>query len=393
MELIKSKKYALQGKKLIGNYMFLALLGLFVASCSTQVKTSDNADSLSMNDSTTQNNMDTMESTELKPSGEKPAWGPTITPQMQTVIEKLMSYGDEPFVKLSATEARKQHLPADAVMDLIKEHNISVPEPQVDTTGKDIPVSGGKIHMRIYTPKTGNAPFPVIVYYHGGGWVLANLDTYNASAQALAEQVGAVVVSVAYRQAPEYKFPTAHNDSFAAYEWVLNNAGSIKGDPKNVALVGESAGGNLAAAVSLMARDKGIALPKHQVLVYPIAGYNLNTESYLKYSSAVPLNKPLMAWFFEKYLPSSSSGSNPLISLVSANLKGMPSTTIINAQIDPLQTEGADLADKFKAAGVPVTRKLYDGVTHEFFGMAAVLPQAKDAQAFAASELKKALGN
>ncbi|RDC58857.1 Arylacetamide deacetylase-like [Adhaeribacter pallidiroseus] len=117
-----------------------------------------------------------------------------------------------------------------------------MPPAQVDTTGKSIPVAGGSIHARVYTPQTGPGPFPVIVYYHGGGWVIANLDTYNASAQGLAEQAGAVVISVAYRQGPEHKFPTAHNDSYAAYEWVLRNATSLKGDPKRVALVGESAG-------------------------------------------------------------------------------------------------------------------------------------------------------
>lgn len=378
-----------KGKMLKGSIWFVAIAGLFVTSCNSNSRSANNADSL--------NNTDTMSTsianespTALKPSGPKPEWGPTITPAMQTIIEKLASYGDAPLINLSATEARKMHTPADAVMDLIKENNIVIPPSQVDTSGKEIPVSGGNIHLRIYTPKSGDGPFPIIVYYHGGGWVIANLDTYHASAQALAEQTGSVLVSVAYRQAPEYKFPTAHNDSFAAYQWVLNNASSIKGDAKNVALVGESAGGNLAAAVSMMARDKGVAMPKHQVLVYPISGYDLNTESYQKYAAAIPLNKPLMSWFFDNYLPAKSSGSNPMISLVNANLKGMPPTTIINAEIDPLQSEGAMLADKFKAADVAVTRKLYSGVTHEFFGMAAVLPEAKEAQALAAAELKKA---
>ncbi|MEJ7664320.1 MAG: alpha/beta hydrolase [Hymenobacter sp.] len=136
------------------------------------------------------------------------------------------------------------------------------------------------VKARIYTPKSGTAPFPVIVYFHGGGWVIANLDTYGASVRALCEQTGAVMVSVAYRQGPEHKFPTAHNDCFAAYQWALKNAASIKGDPKRVAVAGESAGGNLACAVSIMARDKKVPLPKHQLLVYPIAGYDLNTPSY-----------------------------------------------------------------------------------------------------------------
>ena len=328
---------------------------------------------------------------ELKPTGPKPAWAPSIAPQMQTVIEKLVSFNAPPIPTLTAQEARKTPTPTDAVMALIKEKNIVVPPPMVDTMGKNIPVKGGNIHLRIYTPKTGTAPFPIIVYYHGGGWVIADLNTYDASANGLAEQVGAVVVSVAYRQAPEFKFPTAHNDSYAAYEWTLKNAASIQGDPKRVAVVGESAGGNLAASVSIMARDKKAMMPLHEVLMYPIAQYDMNTPSYLQYAAAKPLGKPMMSWFFDQYLPNKAAGNNPMISLTKANLKGLPPTTIILAEIDPLQNDGQMLADKLKADGVAVMLKRYDGVTHEFFGMAAVLPEAKAAQALAAGELKKAL--
>lgn len=327
----------------------------------------------------------------IKPKGPKPAWGPTITPQMQTVIEKLDSYGTPPLYTLTPQEARKAPSPADAAMDVMKDFNIPKPPMNVDTVGKDIAVDEGQIHLRIYTPKTGKSVYPVIVYYHGGGWVIANLDTYNASAQAIAEQVDAVVISVAYRQAPEFKFPVAHNDSYAAYVWALQNAASVKGDPKRVAVAGESAGGNLAAAVSLMAKQKNAMVPLHELLVYPIANYDFNTPSYIQYQSAKPLNKPLMQWFFDKYLPNAAAGLDPRISLVNADLKGLPSTTIIAAEIDPLASEGEMLANKLRAVAVPVTYKKYIGVTHEFFGMAAIIPEAKWAQALAASELKKAL--
>lgn len=309
---------------------------------------------------------------------------------MAVVIEQLASYKAPPLVNLSAPEARQQPTPADAAMAVMKERNLPVPPNNVDTTGKDIPVQGGQIHLRIYTPKTGKSAYPVIVYYHGGGWVIANLDTYNASAQGLANQVEAVVVSVAYRQAPEHKFPVAHNDSYAAYEWTVKNAASIKGDPKRIAVVGESAGGNLAAAVSMMARDKGLQLPVHEVLVYPIAGYDFTTPSYMESDSVKPLSSGLMKWFFEKYLNSPSDGKNPMISLVTANLKGLPPTTIIAAQYDPLRSEGETLASNLKKAGVSTSHKLYNGTTHEFFGMAAVVPEAKEAQALATTELKSA---
>ncbi|MCX2574195.1 alpha/beta hydrolase [Pedobacter sandarakinus] len=352
-----------------------------VSACTNDSKTANTSDSTMM---------DTTTVSTLKPAGPPPEWGQSIKPEMQAVIEKLASYGDKPIETLSATEARKNHTPTDAVMDLVKANNITMPAPKVDTMGKDIDVNGAKIHVRVYTPKTGNGPFPVIVYYHGGGFVIANLDVYNASAQGLAEQVGAVVVSVAYRLAPENKFPTAHNDAFAAYEWVVKNAVSLKGDPAKIAVVGESAGGNLAANVSIMARDKKIMVPVHQVLVYPIAQANMNTESYKMYASAKPLNKPMMSWFTEKYLNTMIEAQNPKISLVNANLKGLPPTTIITAEIDPLHDDGTMLANKLSAAGVKVNSRNYEGVTHEFFGMAIIVPEAKAAQAYASDELKAA---
>jgi len=372
---------------LLSSKLTLLSAALFFASCGNGASTTGNTDSTDADTSTNSEKM-----SGIKPAGPAPEWGKSIHPEMQAVIEKLVSYGDKPIESLSAVDARKNHTPTDAVMDLIKENNIMLPAPAVDTAGKDIPVNGGNIHLRIYTPKVGEGPFPVIVYYHGGGFVIANLDVYDASAQGLAEQVGAVVVSVAYRLAPEHKFPTAHNDSFAAYEWVIKNAASIKGNPKKIAVVGESAGGNLAANVSIMARDKKIMLPVHEVLVYPIAQADMNTPSYQSYANAHPLNKAMMAWFTEKYVTAMAEAKDPRISLVNANLKGLPATTIITAEIDPLNSDGMMFADKLKQAGVTVNSKNYEGVTHEFFGMAAVVPEAKAAQAYAAEQLKKAFG-
>ncbi|WP_188557079.1 alpha/beta hydrolase [Hymenobacter glacieicola] len=325
---------------------------------------------------------------QIKPTGPKPAWAPTIAPEMQAVMETLASLGGKPIETLSAQEARQQPTPADAVMKLMRDNNIPTPPVTADTMSRMV-MPGVKV--RIYTPRNATGTLPVVVYYHGGGWVIANLDTYDASVRGLVEKTGAIFVSVAYRQGPEHKYPTAHNDSFAAYQWVLKNAASFKGDPQKVAVVGESAGGGLAATVSMMARDKKVMLPKHEVLVYPIAGYDLNTPSYQKYAQAKPLNKPMMAWFFENYLRGAADGKSPMISLVNANLKGLPPTTIITAEIDPLMSDGSMLADKLKAAGVPTKYQNYDGVTHEFFGMAAVVPQAGQAQDLAAAELKKAL--
>ncbi|GAB3926408.1 alpha/beta hydrolase [Mucilaginibacter myungsuensis] len=335
---------------------------------------------------------DSNSSTAIKSAGPAPEWAPSIKPEMQAVMEKLASYGDKPIETLTPAEARKNHTPTDAVMDLMKEHNIPKPVFKIDTMGKDIPVDGGNIHLRIYTPNTGSGPFPIVVYYHGGGFVIANLDVYDAAPSVMADKLGAVVVSVAYRKAPEFKFPTAHNDAFAAYKWVVANAASIKGDPKKIAVSGESAGGNLATNVAIMARDKGVMLPTAIVAVYPVAGADMNTASYVKFAAAKPLNKPMMGWFVKHYLNSMAEAKDPRINLVAANLKGLPPTTIITAEIDPLQSDGMMLADKLKAAGVTVDSKNYDGVTHEFFGMGTIVPEAKDAEEYAVAQLKKAFG-
>lgn len=369
--------------------LFLSGLSLFVLSaCNDTGTTNSGADSTGKMSS----DSNTAKPSALKPQGPPPAWGPSIKNEMAVVMEKLASYNAPPIETLTPAEARKQPTPTNAVMDVMKEHSIPMPPAGCDTMGKEIPVAGGSIHARIYTPKGAAGPLPLIVYYHGGGWVIADINTYDASAKGLCEGVGAVVVSVEYRKGPENKFPTAHNDAFAAYQWALQNAAELKADPKKVAVVGESAGGNLACNISMMARDKGITVPMHQVLVYPVANSDMNSESYLKYAAAKPLNKPMMGWFAKHYLGDTTKAADPRISLVKANLKGLPSTTIIAAEIDPLQTEGKLLSDALSSAGVNVNYKLYNGVVHEFFGMAAVVPEAKEAQGIAVADIKKAFG-
>ena len=365
----------------------MALLCFSMAALFSCNKAKEETPEKEMNDSIIKENKDV----KLEPKGPAPEWGTNIKPEMAVVIEKLANLGGKPIETLTAAEARQQPTPTDAVMEVMKEHNIVMPNPLCDTIGKQIPVTGGTTHVRIYTPKEGKAPYPVIVYYHGGGFVIADINVYNAGAQGLCEQTGAIVVSVEYPKGPEKKFPAAHTVAFDAYQWVLKNAASFNGNAGKVAVAGESAGGNLAANVSIMARDKKIMMPLYQVLVYPVANNDMNAESYVKYANAKPLNKAMMGWFVKNYA-SEAQSADPRLSLVKANLKGLPKTLIIGAEIDPLQSEGKLLADKLKDAGVDTEYKLYDGVTHEFFGMATVVPEAKDAQGLAAKNLKSALG-
>jgi len=318
---------------------------------------------------------------------------PEPNSQMKSVLDQLGSEGGKPIETLSATEARQQPTPADAVKDLLKKNQGKVsPEVVAKVENRQIDGAEGKIAARIYTP-AGQGPMPVVVYYHGGGFVIATNDTYDATPRAIANQAKAIVVSVEYRKAPEHKFPAAHNDAIAAYKWVLSNAASFNGDPKRIAVAGESAGGNLALNVAIAARNQNLALPIYELLVYPVAGNNMNTPSYQANANSKPLNKPMMSWFFKNYLNSPQDAIDPRLNLLQADLHGLKPATVITAEIDPLQSEGKLLAERMKSQGVEVDYKNFDGVTHEFFGMASVLDQAKAAQRLATSDLRRAFAD
>jgi len=315
---------------------------------------------------------------------------------MQKVLDELASLGGKPIETLSPEEARQQPTPTDAVKSLLrKDGKDPTDDMGVKTSDITIPGAAGPIHARIYKPHDHSEDklHPVVVYFHGGGFVIADLDVYDGGPRGVSKMADVIVVSVHYRQAPEHHFPAAHEDALAAYRWVLENAQTFRGDPQKVAVMGESAGGNLAIGVSMMARDAGLAAPKHQVLVYPVAGVDMDNESYVENADAKPLNRPMMKWFVKHIFANEADAQDPRINIVEkANLSGLPSTTVICAEIDPLRTEGELLAEKLEQAGVDVRHKTFNGSTHEFFGMAAVVPDAAAAQTFAAHELKRAFG-
>jgi acetyl esterase/lipase len=312
---------------------------------------------------------------------------------MRRVLEAFTALGGKPLPTLSPEEARKQPTPADAVKSLLtKEGKSTAPIEVAKVDNRKIAGAAGQVDARIYTPKTDDKkPLPVIVYFHGGGFVIADLDAYDASARALAKGADAIVVSADYRRAPEHKFPAAHDDAFASYQWVTKNAASFGGDPKRIAVAGESAGGNLAANVSIMARDKGAPLPLHELLIYPMAQTTTNTPSYEQWANAKPLDRPSMIWFIDQTIRTPADKSDPRLDLVHAKLSGLPPTTIVLAEIDPLRSDGEMLARDLDAAGVKVEKKVYEGVTHEFFGMGAAVGDAKDAEEWASGRLKDAL--
>lgn len=315
---------------------------------------------------------------------------------MQKVLDELASLGGKPIETLSPEEARQQPTPTEAVKSLLRKDGKDPSDDMgVKTSDITIPGAAGPIQARIYKPhdRSEDKLHPVVVYFHGGGFVIADLDVYDGGPRGVSKMADVIVVSVHYRQAPEHHFPAAHDDALAAYRWVLENAQTFRGDPQKVAVMGESAGGNLAIGVSMMARDAGLPAPKHQVLVYPVAGVDMDNESYVENADAKPLNKPMMKWFVKHIFANEADAQDPRINIVEkANLSGLPSTTVICAEIDPLRTEGELLAEKLEQAGVDVRHKTFNGSTHEFFGMAAVVPDAAAAQTFAAHELKRAFG-
>jgi acetyl esterase len=302
--------------------------------------------------------------------------------EMNKVLKELDKKGGKPIENLSVDEARLQPTPTDAARTIMANSKDATTDFLELSEVKEITVDGGAglIPARVYKPYSKDKkPLPIVVYFHGGGFVLADNDVYDATPRALANKTKAIFVSVEYRKAPESKFPAAHEDAYAAY---------LGGDPKRVAVAGESAGGNLALNVAIKARDEKFQLPTHELLIYPVAGSNMETDSYKKYGDAKPLNKPMMVWFMDNYLNTPAERNDPRINLVAADLKGIKPATIITAQVDPLRSEGEELAKHMRKQGVKVRYKNYEGVTHEFFGMAPILRDARSAQELATSRLK-----
>ena len=313
-------------------------------------------------------------------------------PQMQAVLDALKELDAKPFHTLSVPEARTQASAADAARTVQREKKIS-PYPEIKVATKDIaiPTAAGALPARVYMPE-GEGPFPVIVYFHGGGWVVADINTYDATPRALAIGAEAMVISVDYRHAPESKFPAQHEDAWAAYTWTVENVHTLNGDSSRIAVAGESAGANLAANVAIKAKEEKTKMPAHQLLVYPIAGNDTNTPSYRENENATPLGKADMEWFVSHVFTSNEQTADPRINLVGrSDLGGLPAATVVLAQIDPLRSEGETYAEKLKAAGVKVNLIKVNGVTHEFFGMAKVVDKAKAAVDAANADLRDAL--
>jgi acetyl esterase len=255
--------------------------------------------------------------------------------------------------------------------------------PQVDRV-KEYEATGpnGPIPVRVYRGAgTADAgPLPVHVYYHGGGWVLGDLDSHDWVCRRIANAAQCVVVSVDYRMAPEHVFPAAYDDSLAALRWTVDNAQLLRIDPSRVSVGGDSAGGNLAAAVAIAARDSGSPALKAQILVYPAVDLSMSGNYYGRFTKDLILTDETMRWFIELYVPNAAQRNDWRASpLLVQSHKGLPPALVLLAGFDPLCAEGEVYAEKLKAAGVATTVTRYPGQLHGFVSNGKLLPKANDA--------------
>ncbi len=304
-----------------------------------------------------------------------------LDPQAKQVLD-LINAAPSFDLEADPSEARaffaQMNIP-DASVALARTEDLAIPGPT------------GEIPVRLYAPEA-DGPLPVLVYFHGGGFVIGDLDTHDGTCRELARGAECMVVSVDYRLAPEHPFPAAPEDCYAATTWLSEHAADWGGDPARLAVGGDSAGGNLAAVVALMARNRGGPALRHQLLIYPVTDCGFATASYRENADGYMLTRPLMEWFWNHYLADPDAGSNELASPLRApNLADLPEATVITAEFDPLRDEGEAYAQRLSEAGVKTQLTRYDGVFHGFFGMGAAIDKATQAVDEACAALRSTL--
>jgi acetyl esterase len=258
---------------------------------------------------------------------------------------------------------------------------------------EDLKIAGpaGDIPARLYSP-AAEAVLPVVVYFHGGGWVIGNITSHDGVCRKLAKGSGLTVISVDYRLAPENPFPAAADDCYAATRWIADHGADLAVDPSRMAVAGDSAGGNLAAVTSLLARDQGGPTISFQLLVYPVIDGTMSFPSYKENAEGLLLTARDMAFFYDHYAGPDTDRKDPKLSpLYAPNLGGLPPALVITAEYDPLRDEGEAYADALQQAGVSARASRYDGMVHGFFGLEAIVPASAPAMEEAAAALKNAL--
>jgi acetyl esterase len=314
----------------------------------------------------------------------------TLHAQARAVLDLVAAGGeiepsDEHLAEIRAGFAMLLALGAGPGEDVAEVRDIEVPSP------------AGAVPVRVYRPGDGGS-LPVVVFFHGGGWTIGGIDEYDPIARRVANACGALVVSVGYRLAPEHPHPAALDDCWAVTAWVAEHAAEIGGDSSRFALMGDSAGGNIAAVLALRCAREGGPHPALQVLVYPVVDCDFDTQSYHENGDGYLLDTAQMRWFFDCYARGGSNPGDPTISplraadLRSGDLRAVAPAFVLTAQYDPLRDEGEAYAAALGASGADVSLTRYDGMIHAFFGLGAVFDAGGEAVADVGAELRRAFG-
>lgn len=306
-----------------------------------------------------------------------------LDPQAAALLEELESGIAPPSSTLSVSAGRQ------LLEDLF---SVEDPDPVGERTDLEIQGPNGPIPLRFYAP-AGEGPFPVLVFYHGGGWVRGSIEAYDGLCRRLANGAECLVVSVEYRRAPEHPFPAGFEDCYAATEWAQRHAADLGGDPDRVAVGGDSAGGNLAAAVALAARDRDGPDLEHQLLIYPAVNHPSIRwfDSYDDNGAGYFLEMDSVEWYHEQYTGPADMGNQYAFPLRARDLSELPSATVLTAGFDPLADEGDAYADRLESADIETTRLHYESQIHAFLSLYEHLDGGARALDDIASELRSVL--
>ncbi|HEU4462361.1 MAG TPA: alpha/beta hydrolase [Solirubrobacterales bacterium] len=315
--------------------------------------------------------------------------GQTLAPDIQALLGMAKLAGSESFTEGVPVETARRNRLMEA--EVVAERP---PLPMARVEAVEIPGPAGTIAARRYVPHGAPAESPpLLVYFHGGGWVIGDLDTHDAPCRFLAANSGVQLLAVDYRLAPEHPFPAAAEDAFAAYAWASANAAALGVDPARIAVGGDSAGANLAAVASLLARDADLPPPAMQLLIYPVIVADEEMPSRDLFGEGFLLSRPDMDFFESHYLPEGVDRSDPRVSILRAeDLSGLPPAYLAIAGFDPLRDEGIAFAERLREAGVPVSLRLHPGLVHTFANLTAVCPTAREAMLEAVGALRMGLG-
>ncbi len=315
--------------------------------------------------------------------------GQVLASDIQTLLRLAQWVGDESITGSGAspTEARRMSLEGAAAVS-------GPPLPMGQVEELELAGPAGPIPARLYVPPApASQPRPLLVYFHGGGWVIGDLETHDGLCRFLATHADVAVLSVDYRLAPDHPFPAAVDDCFAAFAWAAAHAAERGLDPTRIAVGGDSAGGNLAAAVSLLARDGGAERPAMQLLIYPVTDAVGEQTSRLTFAEGFMLTKADMDWFEAHYLPDGAQSDDPRVSMLhAADLSDLPPAYVTTAGFDPLRDEGEAYAKRMREAGVRVALRRHPGLIHSFANLTAVSPTSRAAMLEAAGALRMGLG-